>query len=134
MKIKLIVLSFAALFVFTDGGGAVKSFAQEIPTTGSYKEANVTNKDVIAAAEFAAKTQGIKQKRAIKVVSINTAKTQIVAGTNYRFCMKISVKKKSAKTGVNEFVNVVVYRNLQNKYALTSWTVVPDGATACESN
>lgn len=131
MKIKLIILSFAALFILT--GSAAESFAQKIPTTGSYSEADVKNKDVITAAEFAAQTQGKKQKETIKVVSINTAKTQVVAGMNYQFCMEVSVKKKSAKTAVNRFVNAVVYRNPQNKYTLTSWTAVAEGAT-CESN
>lgn len=131
MKIKLYILSLAAFFILT--GSAAESFAQEIPTTGSYSETDVKNKDVIAAAEFAAKTQSKKQKETIKFVAINTAKTQVVAGTNYQFCMKVSVKKKSAKTAVNRFVNAVVYRNLQNKYALTSWTAVAQGAT-CESN
>lgn len=131
MKIKLIILSFASLFIFT--GGALKSFAQEIPMPGSYMQADVKNKDIIAAAEFAAKTQGKKQKGTIKVASIKTAKTQVVAGTNYQVCMQVSVKKKFAKTAVNQFVKAVVYQNLQNKYALTSWTAVAKGAT-CESN
>jgi hypothetical protein len=131
MKIKLFILFLAALFILT--GSAAESFAQKIPATGSYSEADVKNKEVITAAEFAAQTQSKKQKRTIRVVSINTAKTQVVAGTNYQFCMEVSVKKKSAKTAVNQFVNAVVHRNLQNKFTLTSWTTVAEAAT-CESN
>jgi len=132
MKIKLIIFTFAALFIFI--GSASKSFAQqEVPIAGGYMQADVKHKDVIAAAGFAATTQGKKQKSAIKVVSIKTAKTQIVAGINYQVCMEISAKKKSAKTAAKQFVTAVVYRNLQNKYSLTSWTAVAENST-CESN
>ena len=132
MKIKLIIFTFAVLFIFHVS--ASKSLAQrEVPMPGSYSEADVKNKDVIAAAEFAAKTQAKKQKAAITVVSVNAAKTQVVAGMNYQVCMKISVKKKSGKTAANQFVTAIVYRNLQNKYSLTSWTAAAEGS-ACESN
>lgn len=131
MKIKLIIFIFAALFIFS--GGAAQSFAQqEVPMTGAYMKADAKNKDVITAAEFAAKTQGKTEKATIKVVSIGTAKTQVVAGINYQVCMQVSVKKKAAKAAAKRFVTAIVYRNLQNRYSLTSWTPAAEGAT-CES-
>lgn len=132
MKIKPVIFAFAALFIIICGTS--KSFAQQnVSMPGSYSKADVKSKDVIAAADFAAKTQAKKQKTTIKVVSIDKAKTQVVAGMNYRICMKVSVKKKSAKTAADQFVTAVVYRNLQNKHSLTNWTAVAEGSN-CESN
>lgn len=131
MKIKLLIFTLAAIFMFT--GGAAKGFGQEVPMTGAYSEADAKNPEIVKAAEFAVRTQGEKQKSAIRLVSVDAAKTQVVAGMNYQICMKVSVKKKSAKSAADQFVTAVVYRNLQNKYSLTSWTTVAKGST-CESN
>lgn len=131
MKIKLLFFTLAALFMFT--GGASKGVGQEIPMTGAYAKADAKNPEVVKAAEFAVRTQGKKQKAAIRLVSVDAAQTQIVAGMNYRVCMKVSVKKKSAKSAAAQFVTAVVYRNPQNKYSLTSWTTIAKGST-CESN
>lgn len=129
MKIKLIIFTFAALFMLMVGASNIS--AQEVPMAGGYSEADAKNPDVVKAADFAVKTQGKKQKATIKLVSVSAAKTQVVAGMNYQVCMEVSVKKKSGKAAANQFVTAIVYRNLQNKYSLTSWTAASEGAT-CE--
>ena len=120
MKIKLSVLTaFAALFVFW--GGLSAAHAQDEPITGGYAKTNAADKNVVAAAKFAVKKRGKMRKATINLLSIKNAETQIVAGSNYKICMQVSVKSNSKKAA-KQFVQVVVYRNLKNVYSLTSWT------------
>ncbi|MBI3653118.1 MAG: hypothetical protein HY231_18985 [Acidobacteria bacterium] len=83
--------------------------------TGGYKEAANDDPEVVAAAEFAVAEQGRTQEAAITLVSVEQAETQVVAGINYRLCLKIAVDDETKD------VKVVVYRNLQKAYSLTSW-------------
>lgn len=119
MKIKLSIFAFfVALFMIF--GSATASFAQDAQITGGYGDADVKDKDVIAAAKFAVKKGGQKQKATITLVSLNKAQLQVVAGLNYKVCLQVSVKK-SGKKAIRQFVEAVVYKNLKNVYSLTSW-------------
>ena len=84
-------------------------------------------KESIAAAKFAVKKRGKTQNAVINLISIRQAKTQIVAGLNYKVCLEVSVKKSGRKS-VRQFVNAVVYKNLKNVYSLTSWTILKDAS------
>jgi cystatin-C len=87
--------------------------AQQTPMAGGYQSASVTDPDVMAAARYAVKKQ--KRKRSVRLVSIERAETQVVAGMNYRLCLKVKIKGKTRT------VTTVVYKNLQQRYSLTSW-------------
>jgi hypothetical protein len=95
--------------------------AQGRPIVGGYKEVATDNSEVQAAAEFAVKAQGDKQETTIKLVSVEHAESQVVAGTNYRLCLKVEVEDKENNTDATEEVQVVVFRSLQKAYSLTSW-------------
>ncbi len=84
---------------------------------GGYSEASVTNAEVVAAAQFAVKTQSAlpEQKAAITVVEIRSAQRQIVAGMNYRMRLKVKV------AGLEKEGDAVVWRKLSGEQALTSW-------------
>ncbi len=82
---------------------------------GAYSKSSVNDAEVIKAAKFAIRAEQKKSRSNIALHSITKAQTQVVAGLNYRLCLQVKVKK-ALKSAV-----VVIYRNLQNEYSLTSW-------------
>lgn len=121
----LIVVAFCAVFF----GSAANAFAQTNPTgmpepmVGGYNKAGLTDAQVVAAANFAVKTQAKKQKAKIKLVAVNNAAKQVVAGMNYQVCLSVETTDRQTKTVTPQIVQAVVYQTLKNKYQLTSWTV-----------
>jgi hypothetical protein len=114
MKKSLLIASmFVALIVIQ--GNALGVLAQETPIVGNYREASKTDREVVSAARFAIKTEKRKQGGRLSLVSIERAEQQVVAGMNYRLCLKVKSKGKT------EDVTVVVYKNLKQKSSLTSW-------------
>jgi hypothetical protein len=98
--------------------------------TGGYKEVATDDEQVMAAAEFAVTEQGKKQEMTYNLVSVEHAEQQVVAGINYRLCLKVGYHKEDDDADTTEFVRVVVYRNLQRAYSLTSWTKEDCGTDA----
>lgn len=99
--------------------GCAAATAQRL---GGYREIDKTDEGAAAAAEFAVKAQSEKKEMSYKLVSLEHAESQVVAGINYRLCLKVGYHKQDDDVDTTEFVRVVVYRNLQNQYSLTSWT------------
>jgi hypothetical protein len=99
--------------------GAIIVSAQK---TGGYREIDKADEGAAAAAEFAIKDQSEKKELTYKLVSVEKAETQVVAGINYRLCLKVSYQKQGEDADTTEFVKVVVFRSLQKEYSLTSWT------------
>ena len=95
---------------------------------GGYKEASVKDADVIAAANFAVGEEGRKEGTSIKLVSIERAEIQVVAGTNYRLCLKVEIDNETKD------VKAVVYRNLSKAYLLTDWEKASCGKSASVGN
>ena len=89
---------------------------------GGYREIDKGDEGATAAAEFAVKAQSENKEMTYKLVSIEHAESQTVAGLNYRLCLKVGYHKQDDDVDTTELVRVVVYRNLQNQYSLTSWT------------
>jgi hypothetical protein len=123
-----------ALLVVLFSVGAVQ--AQRI--LGGYSETAKDSPEIREAAEFAVKAQGEKQEMTYKLVSVEHAEKQTVAGINYRLCLKVGYHKEDDDVDTTEFVRVVVYRNLQKVYSLTSWAQEncgeDDGQTAQTSS
>lgn len=111
------------LIVFAGIPGHAFCPSQKDPIAGGYAEADKTDPEVVAAARFA-----IKQKRRQidhgALVSIERAEVQVVAGLNYRLCLKVKIK------GQTRDVTAVVYKNLKQKYVLSSWDA--NGCKAAE--
>lgn len=95
--------------------------SQEPPVAGGYQAASTTEPEVITAARFAIKQEKRKKGGRLSLISIERAETQVVAGLNYRLCLKVKIKNKI------QSVQAVVYKNLQQKFSLSSWE-----AGACE--
>ena len=117
MKRNLRVTSILLAIVIALGGVIIAS-AQR---TGGYREIDKTDEGAATAADFAVKTESDQKGMTYKLVSIEHAESQVVAGINYRLCLKIGYHKEDDDVDTTEFVRVVVYRNLQNQYSLTSW-------------
>ena len=114
-SLTLIAILSVALFVFT---WCIVS-AQR---TGGYREIDKADEGAATAAEFAVKAESEKKEMTYKLASIEHAEAQTVAGINYRLCLKVGYHKADDDAETTESVRVVVYRNLQNQYSLTSWT------------
>lgn len=107
------ILIIAGLFLLT--GGSFDISAQE-QIVGNYRKIMKTDAGVLSAAKFAVKQEKRKKgNRRLSLASIERAESQVVAGTNYKICMKV------INNGKIEVVTAVVYLNPQNKLALTSW-------------
>lgn len=112
------LLIFASLFVvFVFGAFASESrvAAQDV-IAGGYADASVRDKDVRKAANFAVKQRSKNVKRTFTLVSIRKAEVQVVAGLNYRVCLRVRDNRGRTST-----VTTVVYKNLKNKLSLTRW-------------
>lgn len=116
MKRNSIAVLVAIVFALV---GSVMVLAQK---TGGYREIDKADEGAAAAAEFAVKDQSEKKELAYKLVSVEKAETQVVAGMNYRLCLKVSYTKQGEESETTEFVQVVVFRSLQKEYSLTSWS------------
>ena len=87
---------------------------------GGFGKADVKDPQVIAAAKYALETKNTAMKRsgnrAYTLLEIEKAQIQVVAGLNYRVCIKVKLGSivRSADT--------LVYQNLQQQYRLSSWT------------
>lgn len=89
------------------------SFAESVP--GGYSPISVKDKSVIAAAKFAVLEQS-KKGKPIKLSSITTAHSQVVAGMNYRLELKVE------EAGVARVAIATVYQDLKQVLLLTDWT------------
>lgn len=116
MKRKLLITAI----VLTTGCAAfiASSNAQRL---GGYREIAKDDEGAVAAAHFAVTAESDKKEMTYKLVDIEHAESQTVAGINYRLCLKVGYHKQDDDVDTTEFVRVVVYRNLQNEYSLTSW-------------
>lgn len=89
--------------------------------TGGYKIVEVTNDDVVSAANFAVEKQSEEQEVSISLDSIEKAETQTVAGINYRLCLKVSSTNADGERSEPVSIQVVVHKNLQGDFSLKSW-------------
>lgn len=111
----LVALSVAFSF-------AIVGFAQNRPIMGGYKTAPTDDAEVIEAAEHAVSERAEKESASLKLVSVERAERQVVAGTNYRLCLKVAIDDEE-DSGETQDVKVMVHRSLQKQYSLKSWEV-----------
>ena len=88
---------------------------------GGYKEVSASDASVQAAAEYAVSAQAEKSEKEISLVDVIKAERQVVAGSNYRMCLKVTSQGEVGEADVTHFVNVVVYVDLKGNRKLSSW-------------
>jgi len=91
--------------------------AQQPPLVGGYHQADKRDQDVVSAAKFAVNKERLKRKGRVSLISIERAETQVVAGLNYRLCLRVKTNGKTQE------VATVVYQDLRQRYSLSSWKV-----------
>ncbi|MDT4895279.1 MAG: hypothetical protein QOH25_356 [Acidobacteriota bacterium] len=96
-------------------GGMSGALAQQVPIAGGYAETSRTDPEVVSAARFAVRAAGRKAGARVTLLSIEHSEVQVVAGLNYMLRLKVKVN------GQSQDVTAVVYRNLKDKYSLSSW-------------
>ncbi|MFL6374138.1 MAG: cystatin domain-containing protein [Pyrinomonadaceae bacterium] len=116
MKKLSIALGLVALF-------ACAAAAQKV---GGYKAIEASDAGVQEAAEFAVSAEAEKTNREVHLISIAKAEVQIVAGRNYRLCMKVRSQGGEDEADAIIFVQAVVYVDLKNNKKLSTW-----GASDC---
>jgi hypothetical protein len=88
------------------------------PIAGGYQTAT-DMKAVRAAAEFAVHVSPLYELK-----GIYSAKTQVVAGTNYSLCLWVRQKEHEANPLHRRMVAATVFQGLDGHYELTSWQEV----------
>ena len=106
------IVQFALFVVVAIGVYASNASAQ---IAGGYADTEVTSAEAKRAARVAVRARATRTHTTVTLLKINKAETQVVAGLNYRICMRVR-EGKHVKT-----VTAIVYQNLKNKYSLTNW-------------
>lgn len=115
LRSALVVLALGVVF------GSVAAGARQAPAVGGYREVAADAPEVVSAAKFAVAARAHSQGAEIKLVSVETAERQTVAGANYRLCLKVEEADTQNNVDVTETVRAVVFRSLKNAYTLKSW-------------
>ena len=115
MKVRARLIAVSALVVTAL---ATCASAQKV---GGYKSISRTDAGALAAAEFAVDAQAERKGLSIELINVEKAESQVVAGTNYRLCLKVTTSGADDEADVTITVRVIVSRNLKGAYSLTSW-------------
>ena len=83
---------------------------------GAYSDVSSTSAEVQKAATFAVKTRSRRLGKSLKLVQIEKAQSQVVAGMNYRLCMEVR-----EGSGKKTRVTAVVYLDLKQHLTLSKW-------------
>ncbi len=90
------------------------------PTVGGYGEPSDKNA-VEAAADFA-----VHESPGYLLKGIYSAKTQVVAGTNYSLCLWVRQMHHEANPLKRRLVSATVFQGLDGRYELKYWHEVPE--------
>jgi hypothetical protein len=119
VRAALVALALGVVF----GSVVAAAGSPQAPRVGGYKEVAADAPDVVSAARFAVAARARSQKTEIKLVSVEGAERQTVAGANYRLCLKVEESDEQNNVDVTQTVRVVVLKNLKQAYTLRSWEV-----------
>jgi len=112
----LLLAALGAVF-----GSPAAGARQKSPVVGGYKEVATDDPEVTNAADFAVAAREHTTKEKVKLVSVESAERQTVAGTNFRLCLKVETEDADNNVDATETVKVLVFKSLQKAYTLKSW-------------
>lgn len=104
-------------------GGVIAGLAQNRPIVGGYKSVSTDDPAVVEAAEFAVSNRSENNSVSLRLVSVERAERQVVAGTNFKLCLKVALADEDEDAGETQDVKVLVFRSLKNEHTLKSWDV-----------
>lgn len=90
--------------------------AQNEPIVGGYGEVSARSADAKRNAGFAIGARAKRMGQTITLVKILKAEQQVVAGMNFKICMRVRINRRVS------VITAVVFRNLRNRRSLSSWT------------
>lgn len=108
------------LFLLIIFMASVSIYSQRV--LGGYKSAAIDDEGVTSAADFAVQKKSDDVETPVLLESIAKAESQTVAGVNYRLCLWVYSNNEDGEKDESYTVQVVVNRNLQGNFSLTSWT------------
>jgi hypothetical protein len=97
-------------------GVRAQEHSQDHPIVGGYGTISARSAEAQSAAKFAVAARARRTGKRIVLWKVLKAEQQVVAGMNYRVCMRVF------ENGKERTVTAVVYKNLRRKWSLTSWT------------
>lgn len=118
VRAALVLLALGAAFGSVAAAGGAR---RQGPAVGGYRAVAADAPEVVSAAKFAAAARARKQGNEIRLISVETAERQTVAGANYRLCLKVEEADTENNVDVTETVRAVVFKSLKNAYTLKSW-------------
>lgn len=117
MKKQFLFCSVVLATIFVVSAAFTKVAAQtDEPIAGGYGTSSVTDKEVRKAATFAVSARAKRTGKSVTLVSIRKAEIQVVAGLNYRICMRVREGHRAVRTAT-----AVVYRDLRKRMSLSRW-------------
>ena len=115
MRRNILIATIFSTLIALSGNVLSAVRAQEPPLAGAYRQVSTTDREVITAARFAVRRKQQRRRARISLVSIERAEAQVVAGTNYRLCLRVRQGNRTSE------VTAIVYKNLTRRYSLSSW-------------
>jgi hypothetical protein len=94
---------------------AAPGVAPTPPMPGSYQAATRIGPEEREAANVAVRERALQERARLRLVAIERADRQVVAGLNYRLRLRVELG------GQPRVAEAVVYRDLQGQHRLTSW-------------
>ncbi len=95
------------------------------PMAGGYSANDPKSKDVRKAVAVALSQKQAQDKGRYSLEKVHSAETQVVAGLNYRLCLRVRHYPAGKLWPQTRHVAAVVYRDLSDQWSLTDWQVVP---------
>lgn len=114
LKQRVIIYSLMIIAIAGIHAASTRVSAQ---IAGGYADISTSSKDAKRAGAFAIKARIGATGKQITLVKILKTEVQVVAGLNYRVCLRY-------RDGRGRLANAtaVVYKNLHNKLTLSRWT------------
>ena len=94
---------------------AAPGVAPAPPMPGSYQATTRIGPEEREAAKVAVRERALQERTTLRLVAIERAERQVVAGLNYRLRLRVELG------GQPRMAEAVVYRNLQGQHELRSW-------------
>lgn len=109
-------IRMSLLFATVVTGACAAALSTPAQMTGAYGNVQATSKEVKQAAAFAVKTRAKKVHRTVSLLKVENAESQVVAGINYRLCIRVRDGKAKSTTAT-----AIVYKDLKKHMSLSSW-------------
>lgn len=108
-------LAAAVLFIVAGSASAQK--------VGGFKPTDIESEAVQEAASYAVETQAEKTSKEIILDEVLKAEVQVVAGRNYRLCMRVNSEAGDGQDAVSLVIQAIVYVDLKGNKKLSSWDI-----------